>query len=192
MRRAVFLDRDGVLIRDVDLLVDWRDCEVFGSVGRALTRLRERGFHLLVVSNQSVLARGLLDQGQFAELQSRVVQALTLAGCPPLDAFYYCPHHPKATLPEYRLECECRKPRPGMLLRAAREHQIDLQASFRVGDRMTDIAAGAAAGCRTVLVRTGAHLAAPIHTVEPLNPDLRPDHTCADLAEAADWILEVM
>ena len=79
-----------------------------------------------------------------------------------------------------------------MLLRAAREHQIDLQASFMVGDRMTDIAAGAAAGCRTVLVRTGAHLAAPIHTVEPLNPDLRPDHTCADLAEAADWILEVM
>ena len=192
MRRAIFLDRDGVLIRDVDLLVDWRDCEVFGSVGQALTRLRDRGFQLFVVSNQSVLARGLLDQGQFAALQARVEAALALAGCPPLDAFYYCPHHPKATLAEYRVECDCRKPRPGMLLRAAREHQIDLRASFMVGDRMTDVAAGAAAGCRTVLVKSGAHLAPPIQTVEPLDPALRPDHICADLGEAADWILEVM
>jgi D-glycero-D-manno-heptose 1,7-bisphosphate phosphatase len=114
---------------------------------------------------------------------------LEAAGAPPLDAVYFCPHHPEATLPEYRVICDCRKPRPGLLLRAAGEHGLDLGASFMVGDRLTDIAAGAAAACRTVLVQTGRHAEPPIVAAEPPAAPCRPDHTCPDLPAAAAWIL---
>src|SRR6185436_3550034 len=104
---------------------------------------------------------------------------------------YFCPHHPNASLPEWRADCECRKPRAGLLLQAAHEHNLDLTASFMAGDRITDIIAGARAGCRTVLLQTGKHLERPIETTEPLDTTVQPDHTCADLAAAVDWILKV-
>ena len=115
---------------------------------------------------------------------------LEQAGGPHLDGFYFCPHHPNATLSEYQVDCDFRKPRPGLLSRAAREHNLILAASFMVGDRITDIIAGARAGCRTVLIQTGEHQAPPIETVEPLDELVQPDHVCADLRAAAEWILE--
>jgi D-glycero-D-manno-heptose 1,7-bisphosphate phosphatase len=114
---------------------------------------------------------------------------LVEAGAPRLDGWYFCPHHPAATLPAYRVDCECRKPRPGMLRQAARDLWLDLTASFMVGDRLTDVAAGVRAGCRTALVETGRHAAPPIETVEPVDPAVRPDAVCADLSAAVDWIL---
>ena len=114
---------------------------------------------------------------------------LKTAGAPRLDGIYFCPHHPNATLATYRSDCDCRKPRAGLFLRAARELDLDLSRSFAVGDRLTDIIAGARAGCRTVLVETGKHLDPAIETVEPLDTAVRADYTCADLAAAASWIL---
>jgi D-glycero-D-manno-heptose 1,7-bisphosphate phosphatase len=122
-------------------------------------------------------------------LNQQLEGMLVAAGAPRLDGWYCCPHHPSATLPVYRVDCACRKPRPGMLLQAARELSLDLGASFMVGDRLTDVAAGFRAGCHTVLVETGRHTAPPIETAEPVDPGLRPDAVCADLAAAADWIL---
>jgi D-glycero-D-manno-heptose 1,7-bisphosphate phosphatase len=145
-----------------------------------------------VISNQTVVARGLVTEQEVCVINAEMERLLEQAGGPHLDGFYFCPHHPNATLPAYRIACQCRKPRPGLLLQAAHEHNLDLSASFAVGDRITDIIAGARAGCRTVLVQTGAHLAPPIETNEPLDPSTQPDYTCADLAEAARWILEVM
>jgi D-glycero-D-manno-heptose 1,7-bisphosphate phosphatase len=110
------------------------------------------------------------------------------AGAPQLDGWYFCPHHPKATLTSYRLDCECRKPQPGLLLRAAQELGLELTASFAVGDRITDIIAGWRARCRTILVQTGKHLEPPIETREPLDQTIQPDYVCADLQAAADWI----
>jgi D-glycero-D-manno-heptose 1,7-bisphosphate phosphatase len=202
LRAAVFLDRDGVLIEDRGLLVDAAGIRILPGVPAALRKLKEAGFFLAVVSNQAVVARGLISPRDLDALNTRIRDLLQAAGAPPLDAAYFCPHHPEAALPQYRVVCDCRKPRPGSLLRAAREHGLDLAASFMVGDRMTDIAAGAAAGCRTVLVQTGRHDAPPIVTaLTPGYPlagaspggrgeeGCRPNHTCADLPAAAEWIL---
>lgn len=186
---AVFLDRDGVLIEDRDLLVDAAQIRILEGVPEALTRLHAAGFRLVVVSNQAVVARGLITECQLDAIHARMQALLQQAGAPPLDAIYSCPHHPEATLPEYRLACECRKPRPGMLLRAAREHRLDLCESVLVGDRLTDVAAGSRAGCRTVLVKTAQTEAPPIVTADPLDDPPQPDFVCANLSAAADWIL---
>ena len=184
---AVFLDRDGVLVEDVGLLTRAEQIRLLPGAAEALALLREAGYLLLVVSNQAVVARGLADAAQVRALQREVAVRLVQAGAPALDGFYFCPHHPRATLPGSRLACECRKPRPGLLLQAAREHGVALAASFMVGDRPTDLQAGRAAGCRTVWVQTGQHGAAAIETGEPLAPP-DPDHVCPDLLAAARWI----
>ncbi len=186
-KRAVFLDRDGVLIEDL-LLISESGIRLFQDVPAALKGLKDAGFLLIVVTNQTVVSRGLASEREVAELNRAVRERIVKAGGPLLDAFYVCPHHPSATLERYRANCDCRKPRPGMLLQAAREWNIDLMDSFMVGDRITDIAAGASAGCRTILLRTGTHLAPPIETAEPLDLGLTPDFACGTLTEAAAWI----
>lgn len=188
MKAAVFLDRDGVLVEDVDLLVQREDVRLLEGVPNALNLLKQAGFSLVVVSNQTVVARGLATEDQVCELNNHLQQMIEQAGGPRLDGWYFCPHHPKANVPAYRTDCECRKPRPGMLLRAVRELDLDLSASFMVGDRITDIIAGASAGCRTILVQTGKHLEQPIETTMPLDTSIRPNFVCADLPIAARWI----
>jgi D-glycero-D-manno-heptose 1,7-bisphosphate phosphatase len=187
---AVFLDRDGVLVEDRDVLVSSAGFRILPGVPAALTKLKRAGFRLIVVSNQAVVARGLLSEQELEALHVEMGRLLVEAGAPPLDAVYFCPHHPEASLGEYRVACECRKPKPGMLMRAAAEHNLNLAASFMVGDRMTDIVAGARAGCRAVLVRTGKHAAPPIVAAEPVDASVQPDQECADLDQAASWILE--
>ena len=190
MKPAVFLDRDGVLIEDVHLLTRPDQIVVLPGVPEALKKLAAAGFKLIVVSNQPVVARGLVSEQDVRAVHEHMESLLRCDGSPPLDAIYFCPHHPNATLVSYRVDCDCRKPKPGMFLQAARELDIDLQASFTVGDRITDIIAGAKAGCRTVLVQTGKHTEKPIESSEPLDTTIQPDQVCADLAEAAEWILK--
>lgn len=190
-RRCVFLDRDGVLVEDLGLVLEARDFQILPGVPEALRRLHRAGFALVVVSNQAVVARGLLGEADLVTMQAALDGLLQSAGAPPLDGFYYCPHHPAADLPAYRLDCECRKPRPGLLLRAARELGIELEASFMVGDRPTDLQAGRRAGCRSVWVQSGRHGDPPIETPERLDLDVPADFTCGSLLDAAAWILEV-
>jgi D-glycero-D-manno-heptose 1,7-bisphosphate phosphatase len=134
-----------------------------------------------VVSNQPVVARGLASVAEVERLHA----ALGLD----VEGSYFCPHHPRATLAAYRVACECRKPRPGMLLRAAAELELDLPASFMIGDRPSDIEAGRRAGCRTIRLRSGAHAAAPIESPDPFDPEIEADFTCADLREAVAHVL---
>ena len=188
MRRAVFLDRDGVLLEDVHGLVREAQIALFPDVAETLALLRRQGFLLVVVTNQTVVARGLATESRVAELNREIGNRIAAAGGPPPDAFYVCPHHPNATLPEYRVVCECRKPRAGLLLQAASDWGIDLRKSFLVGDRLSDIAAGARAGCGTILVETGEHRAPPIETAEPRELDVRPDYRCKTLRDAERWI----
>lgn len=187
---AIFLDQDGVLIQDVDLLTHAAQIHILDGVPSALTRLKQAGYRLIVVSNQPVVARGLLREPDILFLHQEVNRRLSAVEAPSLDAFYFCPHHPHATLPAYRLDCDCRKPKPGLLLHAAKEHQIELKRSFMVGDRITDIIAGFRAGCRTILVKTGNDSAPPIQTNEPIDLAIQPDFTCRDLTAAASWILD--
>lgn len=187
-RRAVFLDRDGVLVRDVGPLTRADDIVLTPGVAEALSELQQAGFALIVVSNQTVLARGLLDENAMLELERQVEAQILAAGGPQLDGFYFCPHHPHATRPELRRDCGCRKPAPGLLLQAAVEHGISLKRSFMLGDRPSDIVAGLRAGCTTIEVQTGAHTAAPIEVTGGF--ELRaPHHVARDLPEAAALVL---
>lgn len=185
---TVFLDRDGVLVEDVGLLTRASDIRVLPGVPEALTMLRDAGHELVVVSNQTVVARGLLDEAQVETLHGEIERALVLAGAPRLDGFYFCPHHPHADVAAYRCECACRKPSPGLIARACDERGLDASTSVMVGDRPSDVLAGTRAGCRTVWVETGRHGDAPIVGAEA---HAQPDHRCADLLAAARWIVEV-
>lgn len=150
MKKAFFLDRDGVINVEVDYLSDPDKAELIPGVPEALREIHAHGFLAIVVTNQSGVARGMYTQNEVNAVHRRIDELLAAAGAK-VDGWYFCPHHPKHTGP-----CDCRKPAPGMLLQAAREHEIDLANSVMVGDRLSDLEAGRAAGCRTVwLVKTG-------------------------------------
>lgn len=189
MRPAVFLDRDGVLIEDVDLLVRPEQIRVLDGAPAALAALVDAGYALVVVTNQTVVSRGLATEEDVRAINAEVRSRLAASGAPDLDGIYVCPHHPRATVAGYRADCDCRKPRPGLLLRAARELHLELADSYLVGDRQSDVVAGALAGCATVLVRSGKHERPPIESSLHLEQTPTPDHVCEDLAGAADWIL---
>ena len=189
MHAAVFLDRDGVLIEEVYGLTQLDQIRLLDGAPEALSALKGAGFKLIVVTNQPVIARGLAKADDVNRVHAEINRRLEEAGGQAVDAFYFCPHHPHATLPEYRVDCDCRKPRAGMLLRAAAEHDIDTARSYMIGDRITDIIAGQQAGCRSILVETGAHREPPIRTPEPVDPSTRPDRVCRDLGAAAGVIL---
>lgn len=185
---TVFLDRDGVLVHDDHLITEPAQLRLMAGVPAALRRLRQAGWRLVVVTNQTVVARGLIDEAGVATIHDHLQQLLVEAGAPRLDAIYVCPHHPQADRARYRVECQCRKPRPGLLRTAAADLDIDLSTSFLVGDRPSDIAAGQRAGCRTILVTTGRHDDPPIQSPDGVAPD-PPDAIHPDLAAAAAWIL---
>jgi len=146
---VVFLDRDGTLNRDTRYLHSWDDWEWLPGVCDGLGKLQQAGFRLIVVSNQAGVARGFYGEADIHRLHERVNAELWHLGVH-IDAFYYCPHHPDFTGP-----CSCRKPEPGMLLRAEAEMNIDLQRSWLIGDAYTDMKAALSAGCRPILVLSG-------------------------------------
>lgn len=184
----MFLDRDGVLVEDEDLLTPEANIALLPGAADAIRRLRAAGFSAIVVTNQPNVARGLVTEEHVDRIHARIVRLLEKEGAA-IDRFYFCPHHPAATLPKYRSDCACRKPLPGMLLAAARELGVELSTSILVGDRPSDIAAGHRAGCRTILVTTGQHMAPPIESAHHPAQPVVPDRICADLAEAATRIL---
>jgi D-glycero-D-manno-heptose 1,7-bisphosphate phosphatase len=189
-RAAVFLDRDGVLIEEIGSILRPEDIHVLDGVGPALAALHAAGYALVVVTNQTVVSRGLASEQEVDAMNSELQSRLDEAGAPALDGVYVCPHHPNATVERYRVDCSCRKPRPGLLLRAARELGLDLAASVMVGDRDSDIGAGMLAGCATVLVRSGAHEEPPIESTLAFPHPLIPDCVSDDLPAAVSWILD--
>ena len=157
-RKAVFLDWDGVLIEDHGPLTRPEGIILDPTAPRALRRLKDAGYQLIVVSNQTAISRGLLSEDEVRSLQAEVEARLCQAGGVPLDGFYFCPHHPRATQAAYRKVCDCRKPAPGLLRQASEREGLDLAHSVMIGDRSSDVVAGLRAGCRTILVETGRHL----------------------------------
>lgn len=186
--RAVFLDRDGVLVDDVGPLVRSCDVRVLPGVAEALALLHDAGFTLVVVSNQTAVSRGLATESDVEALQLDIEAKMARVGAPAIDDFLFCPHHPNATIPAYREACDCRKPEPGLIQRACIRHGIDPRASVMIGDRPSDVLAGRRAGCRTVWVQTGRHDDAPIETDVPFTMPTA-DHVCADLLAAARWVV---
>ncbi len=154
LRRAVFLDRDGVLNADKGYVFKVSDLMVLDGVPAALKKLKAAGFLLIVVTNQSGVARGLYTTSDVERFHVALTDAIEAKAGPHIDDYFYCPHHESGSTAEFAIKCDCRKPEPGMLLAAAKKHGIDLSRSFIVGDKADDIEAGLRAGVTGIQVQS--------------------------------------
>jgi D-glycero-D-manno-heptose 1,7-bisphosphate phosphatase len=181
---AVFVDRDGTLIEEVGFLDRVERLAFYPWTIDAIRALNHAGLRIVLVSNQSGVARGLFTEAVVEELHGRMESVLRAGGAH-IDAYYYCPHHPDGKMPRYAQHCDCRKPKRGLVDRAARELGIDPARSFVVGDRWLDIGLARTVGARGVLVRTGY---GAIEEKQKLQ-DLAADAIVDNLAGAASWVL---
>ncbi|HNY63813.1 MAG TPA: D-glycero-beta-D-manno-heptose 1,7-bisphosphate 7-phosphatase [Deltaproteobacteria bacterium] len=177
-RRAVFLDRDDTLIRDRVYLSDPDAVELMPGAAHAVSLLNRAGLPVILVTNQSGIARGFFDEERLALIHARLRSLLEEQGAR-IDAVYYCPHHPQGTVERFSVPCDCRKPAPGMLRQAARDFGLDLPSCFMVGDKEEDIAAIHSVGGKGILVETG----------KPYKRKQKPDFVTHDLVQAVQWIL---
>ncbi|MFC1940600.1 D-glycero-alpha-D-manno-heptose-1,7-bisphosphate 7-phosphatase [Chloroflexota bacterium] len=183
MERAVFLDRDGTIIEDIGYPHERSIIKFLPRVSKAVRLLNESGFKVIIITNQAGVARGYFTEDTVKEINKYIQETLTKERAF-IDMIYYCPHHIDGIIEKYRKDCYCRKPNPGMIEQAAREFGIDLEKSFVIGDKSSDIEAGRRAGCRTVLLTTE-------------NPSLNDkgtivisDYTAPDLYEAVKWLVK--
>jgi histidinol-phosphate phosphatase family protein len=181
-RRAVFLDKDGTVVPDIPFNIDPRRMELAPGAAEGLRLLAQAGYTLIVVSNQSGVARGYFREDALAGMQRRLRELCAAAGAR-LAGVYHCPHHPAGSVADYAVHCGCRKPEPGLLLRAAMEHGIACRRSWLVGDILNDVEAGRRAGCRSVLINNGNE------TEWILSSARLPHYIVGDLAEAARCII---
>lgn len=184
MRPAVFLDRDGTLLEEAGYLDRIERLVFFPWAIDAVRLLNRGGYAVVVVTNQSGVGRGMYEESFVRQAHDAIARRVSEGGAA-IDGFYYCPHHPDATVERYRRDCDCRKPSPGMLRKAAADLDLDLARSFSVGDKWTDVGVGRAAGARGILVRTGygrSSEAAPVNGVEPAA-------VVDNVMAAAAWIL---
>jgi D-glycero-D-manno-heptose 1,7-bisphosphate phosphatase len=181
MNKAIFLDKDGTLIPDIPYNSDPDKITLSKDCVEGLKTLMDDGYKLVVISNQSGIARGYFTEEQFAGVIRRVHQLLNEQGIALID-FYYCPHHPDGKDILYAINCDCRKPLPGMLLVAAEKHQLNLSQSWMIGDILNDVEAGNRAGCHTILIDNG-------NETEWLEGSYRtPTYKCETINEAATFI----
>ena len=185
-KRAVFLDRDGTINVEVTHLHKVEQLELISGASTGINLLNEAGYKTVVCTNQSAVARGYLSEAYLAKIHEELKKMLAKKDAR-IDSFYYCPHHPVEGRPPYRVTCDCRKPRPGMLMNAAQDLDIELKRSFVIGDKVSDLEAGAAVGCKSILVLTGygqefkrklKHLS------------FQPTHVAKDILDACRWIVK--
>ena len=184
LRPAVFLDRDGTIIDDVGYLEAIERIAWFPWSVDAIRALNRAGLPVVVVTNQSGVARGRFTEAD-VDATHRALDARLAAGGARIDAYYYCPHHPEGAVSEYARACDCRKPGRGLVDRAIRDLSVDPVRSFVVGDRWLDVGLARAVGARGLLVRTGVGAEQELAPVE----ELRADAIVDNLAAAASWIL---
>lgn len=182
-KRAIFLDRDGTLNEEVGYICELAQFRLYDFAAEAVRLINEAGWLAIVVTNQSGIARGLLTEESLAQVHERMKSELAQGGAY-VDAIYHCPHHPELGAPPYLLECDCRKPKPGLLNRAAEEFELDLSACVAVGDRLRDVETAQAVGGRGVLVLTGFGR-------ERMESEsgVQPDHVATNLLEAVRWAI---
>ena len=186
-RPAVFMDRDGTLTEEVGYVNHPSRLRLLPRSGAAVRRLNQAGVAVVVVTNQAGIARGYFSPEVLTAVNAALVSQLKDEGAH-LDGLYVCPHHPTEGEAPYRLVCDCRKPKPGLLLRAASDLGLDLGRSTLVGDKGSDLVAARAVGARAVLVLTGYGLGEWEYRRSAL--PVQPDHVADDLLGAADWVIK--
>lgn len=182
MNKAVFVDKDGTLIPDIPYNVDPALITLAAGAGESLRQFRAAGYLLVLISNQSGVAKGLFEEAVLAAVYERLNTLLATFGTH-LDGFYYCPHLPEGAVERYAIDCVCRKPHPGMLLAAAADLNINLRESWMIGDIATDSEAGNRAGCRTILIEKSYD---PITCLSPVS---QPDFLVKDWKTAREIVL---
>jgi D-glycero-D-manno-heptose 1,7-bisphosphate phosphatase len=187
-RPAVFIDRDGTLTEEVGYVNHPKRLRLLPRSAEAVRRLNEAGIPAVVVTNQAGIARGYFSEDVLHAVNAELAAQLARGGAR-LDGVYVCPHHPKEGEPPYRTVCECRKPKPGLLLEAAGALDLDLTRSVMVGDKPSDLEVAPAVGARSVLVLTGYGLGEWEYRREAFA--VVPDHVATDLLDAVDWALKV-
>jgi len=186
-RRAVFMDRDGTVSAEVGYMNHIDRYRLLPRSAEAIRKINQAGLLAFVVTNQSGVARGLFDEPLILEVHATLKRLLAEQGAH-LDGVYYCAHHPREGEPPWRMDCDCRKPRPGMLIRAAAEHDVDLGRSYMIGDTVLDIEAARNAGATGVLVLTGYGKGDLKFRMRQRG--LEPAFIADDLLGAVDWILD--
>jgi len=183
MEKAVFLDRDGTIIEDIGYPHERSKIKFLPRVSKAVRLLNENGFKVIVVTNQAGVARGYFTEETVKEINKYIQESLAKERAF-IDKIYYCPHHVEGVIEEYRKECYCRKPNPGMIEKAAHDFGIDLENSFVIGDKSSDIEAGCRAGCKTIL------LTAENPSINGKETAVTSDYTAPDLYEAVKWLAQ--
>ena len=186
LRPAVFLDRDGTVNEQMGYINHISRFHLLPEAGRGIKLLNDHKIPVVVVSNQSGLARGYFPKELLNQVHEKMDRLLAQEGAH-IDGLYYCPHHPEAKEMQYRIDCNCRKPKTGMLLQAADEMNLDLSLSFVVGDRWSDIKCADRAGCSSVLVLTG-YGRGDYEYIGP-DQDIQPSHVAENLFDSVKWIL---
>jgi D-glycero-D-manno-heptose 1,7-bisphosphate phosphatase len=181
-RRAVFLDRDGTLNIDKGFVYRREDFEFINGAVDALVHLKEKGFLLVVITNQSGIGRGLYTEKEVHALHNYINDELRTFGTS-IDRFYFCPHHPEAPIAKYRKNCECRKPKPGMIMRALIDLGIDPETSYVIGNKVRDISAGQRAGITSILIGEDEN------TKDSTDCGKEPDLVVKSLFDAAQYVL---
>ena len=189
MRPAVFLDRDGTINEQMGYINHITRFVMLPRAAAGIRLLNEQGIAVVVVSNQSGLARGYFPESLIGEVQAKMNRALAEAGAH-VDGIYVCPHHPEAKEERFRLACDCRKPKPGLFLQAAADLGLDLARSYVVGDRWSDLKAAAAVQAKGILVLTG-YGRGDYEYLGPSQP-VQPIYVAEDLYAAVQWIVQDM
>jgi len=183
---AVFMDRDGTICEEVGYLDSIKQMRLIPRSAAAIKLLNNHGFKAVIVTNQSGVARGYFPESRLEDLHAELAKKLRQDGAF-VDAIYYCPHHPTEGIPPYLQDCNCRKPAPGLLLKAAADLNIHLPSSYMVGDHLSDIECGQRVGAETILLLTGHGWDSLGKLESNLHP---PTHIAADLYEAVQWVIE--
>jgi D-glycero-D-manno-heptose 1,7-bisphosphate phosphatase len=188
-KKAVFLDRDGTVSREVGYLNHERRLRLLPGSAAAIRKLNDAGLPAVLVTNQAGVARGYFEEPLVHVVHKRLETLIEEEAGARLDAIYFCPHHPDVGEPPWRQDCNCRKPRPGMLLQASEELDIDLAQSYLVSDHIKDVSMGMKSGLTGIMVRTG--YGAGLLEYHSHNWTTHPHHVTEDLAAAVDLILEL-
>ncbi|MFN0108414.1 MAG: D-glycero-beta-D-manno-heptose 1,7-bisphosphate 7-phosphatase [Blastocatellia bacterium] len=184
LRRAIFLDRDGTLNEEVGYVRNLDEFRLFDFAGEAVRLVNEAGWLVIVVTNQSGVARGKFSEEFLNQVHAQMLAKLENNGAQ-VDGIYFCPHHPEIGETPYRQVCDCRKPQPGLLLRAAKDFDLDLSLCAVIGDRLRDVGMAKPVGSRSVLVLTGY---GQEELYEANSPEA-PDHVATNLLEAVRWVI---
>ncbi len=186
--RALFLDRDGTINEEVHFLSSPNEVRLIPGSAKAIREARQHGYKVFIITNQSGIARGYLTEIDLHQVHKRLLHLLAEEKAF-IDDIYYCPHHPEVGIPPLNTVCPCRKPKPGMLLKAQQEHGVNLSQSFVIGDRLIDVETGYNGGARSILVLTG--YGRTERSQLETSPTVKPEYIAQNLLDAVHYILSL-